>query len=103
MALSLVAASSLTRASPRSPHSPSATDATSPLHPDPLDQVVVTRLHYLDDIACVSHGADGSLHVAVTDTASTDPRKALTYGAEGRRVMGSETGIDRARGRWFRW
>ena len=80
MALSLVAASSLTRASPRSPHSPSATDAKLPPRPDPPDQVVA-QLHYLDDTVCVSHGADGSLHVTVTDTASTDPRKALTYGA----------------------
>ena len=80
MALSLIAASSLKRASPRSPHSPSATDAKLPPRPDPPDQVVA-QLHYLDDIACMSRGADGTLHVTVTDTASADPRKALTYGA----------------------
>ena len=42
------------------------------------------------------------LGVACGQLASVMVQGWLTVGAEGRRVRGSETGIDWARGRWFR-
>ena len=42
------------------------------------------------------------LGVACGQLASAMAQGWWTAGAEGRRVKGSETGIDRARGRWFR-